>query len=84
MYLTHILQAIKLILTINLYLPLPMLKITHLPAISDVPNVFFNSEKEEKLFFLHIIHHLARGSLASGYFAEKSNSIFRAIICIKY
>jgi len=59
------------------------LKITHLPTISAVPNVFFNSEKEENLFFLHIAHHLSRGPLESEYLREKSNSILRAITCIK-
>ena len=39
--------------------------------MSAVPNVFFRSEKEEKEFFLHMVHHLSIASLASGYFTPK-------------
>ncbi|CAN2044168.1 hypothetical protein GMMP13_120016 [Candidatus Magnetomoraceae bacterium gMMP-13] len=81
-YFIHILPLLKFTLAINLYFPPPILKMTHIPTISAVPKVFFNAEKEEKLFFLHIVHHLSRGAFASGYFFEKSFNICRAITCM--
>jgi len=60
-----------------------MLKITHLFTISAVPNIFFRSEKEQKVFFRHMVHHLSTAILTSGYFTPNSISELRAIMCKK-
>jgi hypothetical protein len=73
--------TLKFTLETSLYFPPPILKTTHLPTLSTALKVSLISANEEKLFLLHNFHHRLRGSLASGYFMEKSNSIFLEIIC---
>ena len=60
-----------------------MLKITHLFTISAVPNIFFRSEKEQKVFFRHMVHHPSTAVLTSGYFTPNSISELLAIMCKK-
>ena len=74
-YFIHILQPGKFVLTINLYFPPPILNTTHLPTISAVPNVCFNSEKDEKSFFLHILLK-TRISKDGNALAVKCNNLF--------